>query len=74
MQSGECSFAKHKLLSKREEKEKNYFHLRVLWSFIRLERCFPNFWLIFLLLNGKSYTLDAIYSEIIVVKKCKFGI
>lgn len=31
MQSGECSFAKRKLLSKiEEEEEKNYFHLRVL--------------------------------------------
>ena len=30
MQSGECSFAKRKLLSKIEEEEKNYFHLRVL--------------------------------------------
>lgn len=45
---------------KEKKKKKIIFASGLLWSFIRLERCFPNFWLIFLLLNGKPYTLDAI--------------
>lgn len=66
MQSGECSFAKHKLLSKREEEEKNYFRLRV--------KMFSKFLTNILALEWEIIHLGCYsYSEIIVVKKCKFS-
>lgn len=62
MQSGECSFAKHKLLSKREEEEKNYFRLRV--------KMFSKFLTNILALEWEIIYLRCYsYSEIIVVKK-----
>ena len=67
MQSGECSFAKHKLLSKREEEEKNYFRLRVTLKFSKfLTNILALEWEI---IHLRCYS----YSEIIVVKKCKFS-
>lgn len=66
MQNGECSFAKHKLLSKREEEEKNYFRLRV--------KMFSKFLTNILALEWEIIYLRCYsYSEIIVVKKCKFS-
>lgn len=70
MQSGECSFAKHKLLSKREEEEKNYFRLRVTLKFYQTGKMFSKFLTNILALEWEIIHLRCYsYSEIIVVKK-----
>ena len=75
MQSGECSFAKHKLLSKREEEEeKNYFRLRVTLKFYQTGKMSSKFLTNILALEWEIIYLRCYsYSEIIVVKKCKFS-
>ena len=70
MQSGECSFAKHKLLSKREEEEeKNYFRHRVTLKFYQTGKMFSKFLTNILALEWEIIHLGCYsYSEIIVVK------